>query len=153
MEPPASFGLCAMREHRVVIDSGYLLEAVMPTNAAMQHDALDLISELGSGRTRAVVPWIFYAEIAAGCAKGVRSKRMTNDDAIEFMTQLTDLGIDIDMRLEGPLPMYENAMLFHAQAYDAIYVALAKAMDLPVATVDAGMKTAVLSMKLPIYRG
>lgn len=140
-----------MPNHRVVVDSGYLLEAIMPTTEALQHQALDLIAELGSGKTRAIVPWIFYAEIAAGCAKGVRSKRVHEEDAEKFMALLDDLGIDIDMRLEGPLPMYQNAMRFHAQAYDSIYIALAESMDLPVATVDAGMKTAVRSLKMALY--
>lgn len=123
----------------------------MPTTAGLQSQALKLIGEIGSGRTRAVVPWIFFAEIAAGCAKGVRSRRVHDEDAQEFMRLLVDLGIDVDMRMDGALSMYQNAMRFHAQAYDSIYIALAESMDLPVATVDSGMKTAVRSVKMDLY--
>lgn len=141
-----------MPDHRVVLDSGYALEAIMPTTRESQQDALELIAALADGSVRAVVPWIFYAEIAAGCAKGVRARRLDADDAMEFMQQMPYLGIDIDMRLDGAAQMYSDAMRTGAQAYDAIYLTLAESMDLPVATVDKGMRTAVRSMKLSLYR-
>ena len=38
-----------------------------------------------------------------------------------------------------------------AQAYDSMYVVLAESMDLPVATVDRGMRTASRSMKVALF--
>lgn len=38
-----------------------------------------------------------------------------------------------------------------AQAYDSMYVVLAESMDLPVAAVDRGMRTAARSMKVALF--
>ncbi len=68
------------------------------------------------------------------------------------MQQLPLLGIDMDLKLETAEQMYRDAFHTGAQAYDSIYLMLAESMDLPVATMDKGMRTAVRSMKLALYK-
>lgn len=136
---------------RVVLDASYVLESVLPTTREDQENANAVLTALASGELKAVVPWIFYCEIAAACARAVRGRRLDADDAVEFMDQLLQLGIDIDMKLDPPSVMFLAAMRTGAQAYDAMYVALAESMGLPVATVDRGMRTAVRSMKVGLY--
>ncbi len=141
-----------MALERIVLDSGYALESIMPSSTETQAESLTLLQYLATGEVRAVVPWIFFAEIAAGCARGVRSRRVDPDDALEFMQQLPLLGIDMDLKLETAEQMYRDAFHTGAQAYDSIYLMLAESMDLPVATMDKGMRTAVRSMKLALYK-
>ena len=141
-----------MASERVVVDSGYILESILPTTAHDRDNANALIFGLSTGDIKAVVPWIFYCEVAATCAKAVRGRRIAQEDATEFMDQLIQLGIDIDMKLDPPSVTFENAMRTGAQAYDAMYVVLAESMGLPVATVDRGMRTAVRSMKLVLFQ-
>lgn len=141
-----------MASERVVIDSGYILESIIPTTKADQDNANALIRGLARGELKAVVPWIFYPEIAAGCAKAVRGRRVDRETASEFMDELIHLGIDIDMKFDPPSVTFGDALRTGAQAYDAMYVVLAEAMGrLPVATVDRGMRTAVRSMKLALF--
>ena len=45
----------------------------------------------------------------------------------------------------------DGTMRTGAQAYDSMYVVLAESMDLPVATVDRGMRTAARSMKVALF--
>lgn len=136
---------------RVVVDASYILESVLPTTSSSQDDANDLIRAVLRGDLKVVVPWIFYCEIASTCARAVRARRLDPGEAIEFMDGLLALGIDLDVKLDPPSVMFSQAMRTGAQAYDAMYLALAEQMDLPVATVDRGMRTAARSMKLPLY--
>lgn len=138
---------------RVVVDSGFILEAILPTNKQQQEQAQHLIEKLQNGDIEAVVPWLFYAEIAAVCAKRVRARRLDRELAEDFMAGFMSLPIDIDMRLEGPQQLFDDAMQTGAQVYDTIYVVLAKSMALPIATVDSGMRQAAIAEKVQIYNG
>lgn len=139
-----------MRE-RVVVDSGFVLEAILPTNARSQNDARQLIERMLNGELEAVVPWLFYVEIAAVCAKRVRARRLDRELAEEFMDAFMAMPIDIDIKLDGPLQLFHDAMQTGAQVYDSMYVALARAMDLPIATVDSGMRQAAKAEKVELY--
>ncbi len=140
-----------MASDRVVVDASYILESILPTTAASRADANALIDGLASGELKAVVPWIFYCEIAATCAKAVRGRRLDDETARDFMDQLTNLGIDLDVKLDTASELYNGAMRTGAQAYDAMYVVLAESMGLPVATVDRGMRTAARSLNVPLF--
>ena len=140
-----------MASERIVVDTSFLLESILPTTAVGRDDANRLIDGLAGGELAAVVPRIFYCEIAATCAGAVRGRRTNDATAREFMELLIKLGIDIEVKLDPPSVIYDGAMQTGAQAYDAMYVVLADAMGLPVATVDRGMRTAARSMKVPLF--
>lgn len=140
-----------MASDRVIVDASYILESILPTTQAGRDDANDLIDGLASGQLKAVVPWIFYCEIAATCARAVRGRRIDDETAREFMDLVINLGIDIEVKLDPPSVIYDGAMRTGAQAYDSMYVTLAESMDLPVATVDRGMRTAARSLKVTLF--
>lgn len=137
---------------RVVVDSGFILEAILPTNKEQQEQAQRLIEKLQDGEIEAVVPWLFYAEIAAVCAKRVRARRLDDQTARDFMEGFMSLPIDIDMRLDGPMQLFEDAMQTGAQVYDTMYVVLAKSMALPLATVDSGMRQAAKAERVDLFK-
>ena len=140
-----------MASDRVVIDASYILESIIPTTVAGREAAISLMEDLASGRAKAVVPWIFHCEIAATCARAVRARRIDDDTAREFMDLIMTLGIDLEVKLDPPSANYDGAMRTGAQGYDSMYVVLAEAMDLPIATSDRGMRTAARSMKLALF--
>lgn len=140
-----------MARDRVVIDSGFILEAILPTTADSRDDALALIDAIAAGELKGVVPWIFHCELAAVCAKATRSRRITKEEAADFLDSVQDLGLDLDMQIDPPSILFANAMRTGAQAYDTIYLMLAASMDLPLATIDRGMRTGARSMKIPLY--
>ena len=140
-----------MASERIVLDASFILEAIIPTTQAGREDAEAILDGLANGEIKAVVPWIFYCEIAAGCARSVRGRRVSDETAREFMEQLINLGIDIEVKLDPPSVIYDGAMRTGAQAYDSMYVVLAESMDLPVAAVDRGMRTAARSMKVALF--
>ena len=122
-----------MASERIVLDASFILEAIIPTTQAGREDAEAIPDGLANGEIKAVVPWIFYCEIAAGLrALSTRPARQRPDGA----------------RIHGAT---DGTMRTGAQAYDSMYVVLAESMDLPVATVDRGMRTAARSMKVALF--
>ena len=76
-----------MASERIVLDASFILEAIIPTTQAGREDAEAIPDGLANGEIKAVVPWIFYCEIAAGCARSVRGRRVSDQTAREFMEQ------------------------------------------------------------------
>ena len=140
-----------MASDRIVIDASYILESIIPTTVAGREAAISLMEDLASCRAKAVVPWIFHCEIAATCARAVRARRIDDDTAREFMGLIMTLGIDLEVKVDPPSVIYDGAMRTGAQGYDSMYVVLAEATDLPIATSDRGMRTAARSMKVALF--
>lgn len=141
-----------MVRERLVIDSGYLLESVLPTNSEWQQDADDLMDALINRDVAGVVPWLFFAELAAVCSRKVRSKTLHPDEAQAFLNSVEQLGLDVDIQLEWPRQLYDDAMKINVQVYDTMYIMLSQRMGgLPIATRDNGMLAGVRGAKLPLY--
>ena len=97
------------------------------------------------------MPLLFFAEVAAVVTRKVRARRLDADDAAEFLRQLDALGLHVDMTLDGALQLYAQAQQWQAGAYDAIYVAAARDMAIPIATRDRGMIAAAASAGVAVY--
>ena len=140
-----------MANSRVVLDASFALEAVLPTSAQWQHESWDLFERIASGTADAAVPWIFFAEIAAACARRVRARAMDPSDAIDFMGHLDTLPLMLDLTLDKAAGLYAPAMRWQCGAYDAIYLTLAQRLDLPLATRDRGLITAAKAAHIALY--
>jgi predicted nucleic acid-binding protein len=141
-----------MARDRIVIDSGYLLEAVLPTKPLWQREADELIECLISREIMGIVPWIFFAELAAVCSRKVRGHLLNRYEAENFLDSIQNLGLDADLQLEWPRQIFDNSMSIQTQAYDAMYIMLSQRMGgLPIATRDKGMLTGARGAKLPVY--
>ena len=136
---------------RVVRDASFALEAVLPTSAQWQHESWDLFDRIASGDTDVAVPWIFFAEIAAACTRKVRARVMEPTDAADFIEQLDSLPLMLDLTLDRAAGLHARAMQWQCGAYDAIYLALAQRLDLPLATRDRGLRTAAQAARVSLY--
>lgn len=100
----------------------------------------------------AVVPTLWYFEVANGLLVGERKGRITRQGAIEFMALLN--GFDIELDEQGA----ERAFAYvfgaaHANsltAYDAVYYDLAVRRRLPLASRDDDLRDAVVAAGLPV---
>lgn len=137
---------------RLVVDSSYLIEAVLPTKAEWQREADSMIEALMQGEVSAVVPWLFFAELASACSRRARARALPDSEARKFLGAITDLGLHVDMQLQWPLELYEDSMAIQTQTYDTMYLMLAKRMGgLPIATRDKGMQAGARALRLPLY--
>ena len=147
--PCGSFEI--MASDRLVLDASFALESVLPTSAAWQREAWALLDQLASEDLEAAVPWLFYAEIAAACAKRVRSGILDAGDAADFIEQIDALPLQLDLSMEKGAGLYAAAMRWQCGTYDAIYLAAAAQMRLPIATRDKGMIAAARVARVPIF--
>ncbi len=105
----------------------YLRESYSPAAREWQDRML-------SGKARLVVPSLHYWEMANVLRTYVRRQELEEDLAREVY----------ELHLEAPLeviePRKENvldiALRFHATAYDAVYIALSLAQEIPLLTAE-----------------
>ena len=142
-----------MPADRIVIDSGYLLESILPTKPAWQNEADELIERLAERDIQGCVPWLFFAEIANVCYRKTQGKAIARKEAEYFLETVQNLGLDVDIQMDWPLQLFENAMSLQIQAYDRIYIDLSERMGgLPIASRDGGMLAGARALRLPVFR-
>jgi predicted nucleic acid-binding protein len=107
---------------------------------------------MASGDVQAVVPWVFFYELASVCARKVRARRLDAETVALFFELLTQSGFQLDLALSGPGELYAQAMAMGCQVADSIYLGVAKAQDLPLATVDGGLRTAARSAGVELWK-
>lgn len=140
-----------MATERLVLDASFALEAILPTSAAWQAEVFDLFDRIASQDVEARVPLLFFAEVAAVVTRKVRARQLDDAEAAEFLLQVDALGLHVEMSLDGASQLYERARQWQAGAYDAIYLAAAKEMGIPIATRDKGMCLAARQAGVAIY--
>lgn len=136
-----------MPAERLVVDSSYLIEAVLPTRQEWQTEALYLINAVAIGEVAMVCPHLLFLEIAAVCAKKVKPTA-----AARMFDLLDSLDIDIDVNLSTARGFYTFARSVKCQVYDGVYLDLAKTHRLPLATRDGGQIAACRALKLSVWK-
>ncbi|ANK95297.1 MULTISPECIES: type II toxin-antitoxin system VapC family toxin [Rhizobium] len=105
-----------------------------------QHDAADrLMSDLNT--MVGLVPTLFWFETRNLFLMAERRGRLRSGEAVLLMTQLRGLSLE-DAGSGGDGMILYLANRYALTAYDASYVALAKADGLPLATADRKMADA-----------
>lgn len=108
--------------------------------AACADRALEALTEIS-----ALVPPLFYVEVANALLVGERRKVITEAQSIDFFNKLKQLGIKVDD--VGPTDRLDQAMALAREhslsAYDATYFELALRMDAVLATFDDALARAM----------
>jgi predicted nucleic acid-binding protein len=93
------------------------------------------------GAITAIAPHLLMYEVVNGIATATRQKRVTTDKAIEALSNLLALGIEL--REIEPMMVLEAALKYNLAAYDAAYLALAEAEKCDLWTGDKAFFQAV----------
>jgi predicted nucleic acid-binding protein len=131
-----------------VIDNSVVMAWCFEDEAS--HRADGILDRLTAGH--ALVPEIWPLEVANVLLVAERCKRITRADSSRFVALLGGLPIEI---MSGPsrLPFDEILPLAREtriSSYDASYLALAMRQGLPLATLDASLRRAAKSCKVPL---
>jgi predicted nucleic acid-binding protein len=140
--------------------SGFVLDASL-TAAWFIPDpgtayALNVRSRLAAGLT-AIVPSIWAVEVANTFVKSVRRGTLT-EEAVEYGLQtletLVSSGsrISVDSNLKSVREAYALARKYQLSAYDGIYLQLAVDAELPLATLDKGLRTAAVKAGVALLK-
>ena len=89
------------------------------------------------GQGEAIVPELWAFEVANIMTKAVRGKRISLDQANEFVSDLRQLPIRAQVgRFWKNVNLYTHAIELGLTSYDAAYLSLAKRRSIPLATND-----------------
>ena len=101
----------------------------------------------------AIVPALWPLEVANALLMGERRKRSTEAETIKWTGILASLPIAIDG--ETNTHAWSNTLSLarghNLTAYDAAYLELAVRHGLPLATIDGKLKTAAVTVGVPLY--
>jgi predicted nucleic acid-binding protein len=123
-----------------VLDASLTLQWFLDDEAYRKY-SLAVLSSLS--RRRAVVPLLWFYEVRNGLIMAERRKRIRADQIREFLLRLRTLPIDASKQTASEiLNLPQLAQRHQLTNYDAAYLALAAATNLPLATNDAALRRA-----------
>lgn len=99
-----------------------------------------------------VVPQHWYLEVTSGLIRGERRRRTNVEATVAFLIRLEELVIEVHATenstlRDGVLPL---ARAHRLTIYDAVYLALAQRLDLPLATLDISLGNAAGSIGITL---
>lgn len=111
---------------------------------------VDLLNRLDA--ESALVPGLWFLELANVMALAERKGRIKPDESAEFIAQLSRLDLEIDAdapdRAFGHLLPLSRA--HQLTSYDALYLDLALRRQLPLATLDEPLRKAAKKLKVKL---
>lgn len=119
----------------IVLDASALLELLLQTPLGTRVEA-----RLFRGEDEFHSPHLVDVEVTQGLRRLVRAGEVSPDRAAEAMADLADLDLHRHAHLDLLTRVWK--LREHVTAYDAMYVALAEALDAPMVTCDAPLARA-----------
>jgi len=123
----------------MIVDASVVLRAFFPDEEQAQAQAL--IRDHVSGRVRLAAPTLLLYELTNAVLQAKRRGRITAEEGKAILAAFEGLGIELEpVTWQQMLPL---AQRFDRSAYDAAYLALAKAREEPLITSDLRLYNAV----------
>lgn len=133
----------------LVLDASVTLTWLFEDEACAYGD--DLARALPS--LHAVVPDLWYLEIANAICTGERKKHITQRQSQAFLADLGGLPITADRQSNAEAWTQTLPLARHYQltSYDGAYLELALRRSLPLATTDGSLRSAAIAAGVPIF--
>jgi predicted nucleic acid-binding protein len=100
----------------------------------------------------ALVPALWFLELANVMALAERKGRITSTDSAGFLSELSKLDIEVDS--EAPQRAFDELLplcrAYQLTSYDAVYVELAVRRQLPLATLDEPLRKVAKKLKIKL---
>ena len=127
---------------RFVLDASVALAWVLDNPVSAYASRVE--QALVSGQ-RAMVPALWHLEVANGLAMAERRRDLTSADierALALLRAAAAQAVDTETNLVSIEEALRTARVYHMTAYDAVYLNLARDQNLPLATLDQGLREA-----------
>lgn len=101
-------------------------------------------AEAATGRLRdasAAVPALWWFEVGNGLIMAERRKRLSEEQSVRFLGLLAVLPIEVD-RSPSQIAVLTLARRHKLTVYDAAYLELSQRLAVPLATLDADLRSA-----------
>lgn len=134
----------------VVVDASVALKWAFDDEDSVE-DAVALRDDALGGAFEMLAPSLWLYEVGNAIVTGVRRSRLTERMGLNLLENLVHVGV----RLVDPEPSdgVRLALTYGLSGYDASYVALALALNVPLWTGDRALRRAVDNAKLVRWIG
>jgi len=119
----------------LVIDASAILPLVTPDEDRTYSDAVVRTLATTAGHVSAIFWWEIWNALWVNVS---RRKRISLDDAAEFLVALEDLGLQVGATPVNP-GVFALSVDHDVSAYDASYLELAERLKCPIATLDKNL--------------
>jgi predicted nucleic acid-binding protein len=100
---------------------------------------------------QAVVPAVWHMEVAAVLLRRLRARALAEKTFDQALRVFAALPLETHKEAPAVGEIVDIARRYHLQAGDAIYFDLAYALDLPIATIDAGLRAAAKAHRVKFF--
>lgn len=114
------------------------------------HSVLDLLNREAH---QAVVPAVWHMEVAAVLLRRLRARSLAEKVFNQALRTFAALPLETHNEAPAVGEIVDIARRYQLQAGDAIYFDLAYASDLPIATVDGGLRAAAKAHDVKFFAG
>lgn len=111
-----------------------------------------ILERIASRRCVAIVPVLWRYEVSAVIARAEMRGWLTGAKAADFLNRLDALEIQVDAESSERVltDVHRIALQYRLTSYDAAYLEVAQRCGLPLATLDAELRTACASSGVPL---
>jgi predicted nucleic acid-binding protein len=130
-----------------VLDASFALRWCFEDEATAETEAV--LTLLQNQQGTAFVPGIWRYEMLNGLGKGVTRGRLDRNKAFSLWREIQELPVRlVDVAVDEKL--LEVALQHSLAVYDASYLSLVLARELPIATVDGKLQQTAQSLELAV---
>lgn len=135
---------------RLVVDSSVFIALVVAETAERRRYAEGVVQQALTGRTRMVIPQLCHLEVASVITRRVRRRELDADIARDFLERFQALQLELVIESYDALGLHDEAQRIGCQVADLVFVRLASELQVPIATLDDGMRQACAVEKVPV---
>ena len=128
----------------LVVDASLMLACVLEDERS--EAAVSAVVERIRGGNPLLAPFHFALELASGIEQAARRGRIANEDRVATFQTALEPGVDlVTLPVEGGdgiPPLFDLVDRTGLRVYDALYLQLALARSVPLASLDEGLRKA-----------
>ena len=138
-----------MTARRFVLDASVALEWFLPESIGSARYANEILAGIDQGALKPTVPDFWHYEVGSVLLVAKRSKRIRAAKLKVAATLLQALQPETVVLQITASEVIDAGLRYHLQGYDALYFELARRLDVPIASLDSGIRTACEAHKHP----
>lgn len=139
-----------MSARRFVLDASVAVEWFLPESMGSARYANDILAGIDQGALKPAVPDFWHYEVGSALLVAKRSKRIGAAKLRIAATLLEALQPETLVLQVTASEVIDAGLRYHLQGYDALYFELARRLDVPIASLDSGIRTACDVHKHPL---
>ena len=126
----------------VVLDASVALTWFLNATAEQSRYADNIAALIDRDAPACVVPGLWHIEVGSRLISWQRAKELSRIQLQDALAKLGRLTIETHHHAYDPREIVQLAQRYQLAGYDAVYIDLSQRLQLPLATLDKGMRTA-----------